>query len=72
MPESRWALAALKEPGVPWHRVVNARGRISFKGDTPRGVLQRARLEDEGICFAPSGRILQFEDKRWRFEVRDD
>ena len=55
-----WALAALTDDSVPWHRVVNASGRISFKGDTPRAVLQRARLEAEGIHFASSGRIEDF------------
>ena len=52
-----WALAALTDDSVPWHRVVNASGRISFKGDTPRAVLQRARLEAEGLVFTSSGRI---------------
>ena len=35
---------------LPWHRVINASGRISF----PRGAgyeLQRAMLESEGIVF---------------------
>ncbi len=52
-----WALAALRDEDVPWHRVINAAGRISFKGDTPRAVLQRARLEAEGVPFDASGRI---------------
>lgn len=52
-----WALAALREDDVPWHRVINARGTISFRGDTPRAVLQRALLEAEGIPFDVRGRV---------------
>lgn len=36
---------------LPWHRVVNAKGRISL----PRGrgyELQKALLESEGVCFS--------------------
>lgn len=52
-----WALAALKDPEVPWHRIINAEGRISFRGDTPRAILQRARLEAEGVVFDERGRV---------------
>lgn len=52
-----FALAALDDPGVPWHRVINSRGRISFKGDTARGRLQRALLEQEGVAFDAAGRV---------------
>jgi methylated-DNA-protein-cysteine methyltransferase-like protein len=49
-----WALRALP-PGsdVPWHRVVNAQGRISID-DAAR---QRRLLEAEGIIFDKEGRI---------------
>lgn len=36
---------------VPWHRVINSRGRISAKGDLHRPTLQRRLLEAEGIAF---------------------
>ncbi|RAL21725.1 cysteine methyltransferase [Lujinxingia litoralis] len=36
---------------LPWQRVLNAQGRISFKGDLGRAELQRALLEAEGISF---------------------
>lgn len=53
-----WALAALPEgTDVPWHRVINALGRISFKGDLGRADAQRRRLEAEGHVFDPSGRL---------------
>ena len=52
-----WALAALHEPDVPWHRVVNAQGRISFKGDLARAGEQRRRLEAEGVTFDAADRL---------------
>ncbi len=52
---SRWvgaALAACPE-GVPWHRVLNARGEISQRPDAGR---QRALLLAEGVVFV-KGRL---------------
>lgn len=41
---------------LPWHRVINAAGRISLAEG--RGYeLQRALLEDEGVEFGLSGKI---------------
>jgi methylated-DNA-protein-cysteine methyltransferase-like protein len=49
-----WALRALKPgSGVPWHRVVNARGGISIAERTH----QRALLESEGVAFDERDRI---------------
>ncbi|NDJ79367.1 MAG: cysteine methyltransferase [Chloroflexi bacterium] len=53
-----WALSGLKNSDardVPWHRVVNAQGRISIKGSPESAVEQRARLEAEGIEFDDRG-----------------
>ena len=36
---------------IPWHRVINAQGGISFKGDVQRAELQRKLLTKEGIDF---------------------
>jgi len=36
---------------LPWHRVVNAQGRISFAADSVRGQRQRRLLEAEGVVF---------------------
>lgn len=41
---------------VPWHRVVNAKGRISLPADTTAALTQRRRLEAEGVAFL-GGRI---------------
>lgn len=53
-----WALRALPEGhDVPWQRVVNAQGTISFSRDSAGAAIQRALLEDEGIIFDKQGRI---------------
>jgi methylated-DNA-protein-cysteine methyltransferase related protein len=43
------------EQAVPWHRVINASGRISLTGRA--GTLQRKLLEAEGVRFDARGRI---------------
>lgn len=55
-----YALNALKKTelqAIPWQRVINSKGRISFKGDTIRANLQRKILESEGIVFHSDGQI---------------
>ena len=56
---SRWARRvsramrrAPKSMKLPWHRVVNAQGRISFPADSDGYRRQKARLEAEGVEFA--------------------
>lgn len=39
---------------LPWHRVINAAGRVSLRGTA--GERQRQRLQDEGVSFK-SGRV---------------
>ena len=41
---------------LPWHRVVNAQGRISFPADSQGYRRQKQRLQDEGVVFI-DGRI---------------
>jgi len=36
-------------PGVPWHRVVNARGAISLRANVGSMVTQRILLQQEGV-----------------------
>ncbi len=52
-----WALGGLPAGhDLPWHRVVNAAGRVSLPD--PQGAAeQRRRLEAEGVLFDPAGRI---------------
>ncbi|KAB0669108.1 MGMT family protein [Oryzomonas sagensis] len=54
-----YALSSLHDrPSVPWHRVVNARGQISPRsGGSPADMVQRLRLESEGVSFDGHGRI---------------
>lgn len=55
-----YALNALPKhslQSVPWQRVINSQGKISFKGDAIRAGLQRKILEDEGILFDADGRV---------------
>ncbi|MBO6543983.1 MAG: MGMT family protein [Alphaproteobacteria bacterium] len=42
---------------VPWHRVVNAQGRISLRAEDGGEELQARRLRREKIVFSKSGRI---------------
>jgi methylated-DNA-protein-cysteine methyltransferase-like protein len=54
-----FALAALvhvDEP-VPWHRVINAQGRISHRGDVARATQQERLLKREGVKFDLRGRV---------------
>ena len=50
--------------GVPWHRVVNARGEVSARSDSEADLLQRALLESEGVVFDAGGR-LSLPRYRW-------
>lgn len=60
-----YALHAAASDALPWHRVVNAEGRISLgRMDPSAGTTQRMRLENEGITFDARGRV-QMELHRW-------
>lgn len=61
-----WALAAIPEDrdDVPWHRVVNARGEISRRGDGLPSEEQRRLLADEGVEVNEAGRVVGFSDRR--------
>jgi methylated-DNA-protein-cysteine methyltransferase-like protein len=53
-----YALHAQSEAkGLPWQRIVNARGEISLPADFGMGSVQRDLLEQEGIVFDERGRI---------------
>ena len=50
---------------VPWHRVVNAKGEVSFSLSRNGGdLLQRRLLEKEGIAFDDLNR-LDLKRNRW-------
>ena len=41
---------------LPWHRVINAQGKISFPPDSERYQTQKDLLEQEGVLFL-KGRV---------------
>ncbi len=53
-----------EDSNVPWHRIVNASGRVSRRNGQAQH-LQRVLLEGEGIEFSDSGR-LSFARYLWR------
>ena len=62
-----FALAALgaDREDVPWHRVVNARGFVSFRADGRRSPDQISRLLEEGVDVDPvGGRVRDFGARR--------
>jgi methylated-DNA-protein-cysteine methyltransferase-like protein len=40
-----------KDTELPWHRVINAQGRISFPEHSEKFQQQKSRLEEEGIAL---------------------
>lgn len=63
-----YALSALPEgSGVPWHRVVNAKGLVSARAEGSGGhdALQRVILRREGIRFDQRG-VIPLATFQWR------
>jgi methylated-DNA-protein-cysteine methyltransferase related protein len=54
-----YAMAAVpSSSAVPWHRVINAQGRVSMRSEGPGGtIIQRHLLEREGVVFDAGGRV---------------
>jgi methylated-DNA-protein-cysteine methyltransferase-like protein len=54
-----YALSALHDgSSLPWHRVINAQGRLSLeRAGRASGVTQRLRLEREGVKVDAAGRV---------------
>lgn len=51
---------------LPWHRVINHKGQLSFPEDTLRYQKQKDRLEAEGVILL-SGK-LDLKHYRWNGE----
>ncbi len=60
-----YALSALNDDRVPWHRVINAKGEISLRSELGDERAQRTLLEREGIAFDKAGRV-SLSQFRWR------
>jgi len=54
--------------GLPWYRVINAGGRISFPVGSDAYARQRRQLEAEGVVFA-GGRV---DLRRYGWPARDE
>lgn len=61
-----YALHALAgSTAVPWHRVVNAQGKLSLAALSPSGAItQRLRLEREGVRFV--GERVALKQCAWK------
>ena len=57
-----WALRGTSR-GLPWHRVVGAKGKISLPGEN--GLDQRIRLELEGVVFHGSRVWMEKHQHAW-------
>lgn len=59
--KARWAGYLLRNlpsnTQLPWHRVVNAQGKVSFPAGSEAALRQIERLEDEGVEFNVHGII---------------
>jgi methylated-DNA-protein-cysteine methyltransferase related protein len=64
-----WVLHGLPEgTDVPWHRVINAQGRISNRSSPSAPYEQRNRLEAEGVQFDETDdlRVRDFDAILWQ------
>jgi len=46
-----------EKTNLPWHRVINAQGRISFPENSPQHTTQKQKLLAEGIVFSSTSKI---------------
>ncbi len=52
-----YAMAAVNDVTISWHRVINSQGKISVRSGGSPSIDQRNLLESEGVVFSKSGRI---------------
>ena len=61
-----WILhSSSRKHKLPWHRVINAQGAISFPKGATHHSLQKRRLIKEGVEFTESGKI-RLADYQWQ------
>jgi alkylated DNA nucleotide flippase Atl1 len=65
----RWVGTALRKTphgkSIPWHRVINSQGAISFPAGSAQAKAQRCLLEMDGVCFDQRGKV-SFAHVGWR------
>lgn len=68
--KARWVGSAMAScpSNLPWHRVINAQGKISMRTGNDHHIQQRGLLEKEGVKFDDKGRI----DMRKHLWVRSE
>lgn len=59
-----YALHAVPSDDIPWHRVINAQGKISLNLEMG-GAVQRKLLESEGVVFSVAG-VISLKAYQWR------
>ncbi|MFC1481863.1 MGMT family protein [Candidatus Neomarinimicrobiota bacterium] len=52
-----YALHRGGDDSIPWHRVINYKGRISLDSNAMAGNIQQALLENEGVVFSKDGAV---------------
>lgn len=65
----RWVGTAMRKTprgkSIPWHRVINSQGSISFPVGSAQAEEQRRLLEMEGVAFDANGKV-NFACVGWR------
>jgi len=64
-----YALHAVPSDDIPWHRVINAQGKISLNLEMG-GAVQRKLLEDEGVVFTAAG-VIPLSQYQWQPSVSE-
>jgi len=59
-----YALHAVPSDDIPWHRVINAQGKISLNHEMG-GAVQRKLLEGEGVIFTAAS-IIPLQRYQWQ------
>jgi methylated-DNA-protein-cysteine methyltransferase related protein len=59
-----YALHAVPSDEIPWHRVINAQGKISLNLEMG-GAVQRKLLENEGVIFTAAN-IIPLHHYQWQ------
>ncbi|PCI18561.1 MAG: cysteine methyltransferase [Piscirickettsiaceae bacterium] len=62
--------AAPSELNIPWHRVINSQGKISFPSGSDKFQLQKRLLQEEGVSFVSA--VVNLNDYRWKTSLDED
>ncbi len=65
-----YALHAVDDETVPWHRVINAQGRVSTRSEPGWEGFQRHILESEGVTFNEGGTV-NLKRYRWHADTTE-